>query len=215
MVRNLTPGAMSYYVSKKKEKILTKTLKEVTENDIEVILSKEMRPYFRDLKRKYKNELNTIFADNKVILQYPKDDPSKFIVMFGFEEFFESLSENIEFINIENKGTSPIRLDLPESIGKFKNLDTLVLDNMIKSIPESIGECKNLTFLNLTNNIELERLPKSMVNLTCLEFVSIEGSNPDIIIPDVLRKYMTIDEDFFLVEFPDNMKQHCKGITSI
>ena len=25
---------------------------------------------------------------------------------------------------------------------------------------------------------------------------------------------MTIDEDFFLVEFPDNMKQHCKGITS-
>ena len=26
---------------------------------------------------------------------------------------------------------------------------------------------------------------------------------------------MTIDEDFFLVEFPDNMKQHCKGITSL
>ena len=215
MVRNLTPGAMSYYVSKKKERILTKTLREVTENDIEVILSKEMRPYFRDLKRKYKNELNRTFEDNKVLLQYPKDDPSKFIVMFGFEEFFESLPENMEFINIENKGTSPIGLDLPESIGKFKNLDTLVLDNMIKSIPESIGECKNLTFLNLTNNIELERLPKSMVNLTCLEFVSIEGSNPDIIIPDVLRKYMTIDEDFFLVEFPDNMKQHCKGITSL
>jgi hypothetical protein len=51
--------------------------------------------------------------------------------------------------------------------------------------------------------------------LPCLEFVSIEGSNPDIIIPAVLREYTTIDEDFFLVEFPDNMKQHCKGITSI
>ena len=213
MVRGLKEGAMSYYVSKKKEKLLTKTLNQLSTSDIEVILSKEMRPYFRQLKRKYSQELNKSESIKFVQVEYPKDDASKYIALFGFDEFFESLSaEEVEFINIENKTSDVLSLDLPSSIIKFTKLKTLVIDGMIKSLPESIGDCTQLSFLNLNNNVNLDRLPDSIVKLTCLEFFSIQGSDPNMKIPEKLEEFMTPDEDFWFIHFPEEMKQHCNGI---
>jgi len=213
MVRGLKKGAMSYYVSKKKEKLLTKTLSQLSTSDIEVILSKEMRPYFRQLKRKYSQELNKSESIKFVQVEYPKDDASKYIALFGFDEFFDSLSaEEVEFINMENKTSETLSLDLPASISKFTKLKTLVIDGMIKSLPESIGDCTQLSFLNLNNNVNLDRLPDSIVKLTCLEFFSIQGSDPNMRIPPKLEEFMTPDEDFWFIHFPDDMKQHCNGI---
>jgi len=213
MVRGLKDGAMSYYVSKKKEKLLTKTLSQLSTSDIEVILSKEMRPYFRQLKRKYSQELNKTESLKFVQVEYPKDDASKYIALFGFDEFFESLSaEEVEFINMENKTSDVLNLDLPSSISKFTKLKTLVIDGMIKSLPESIGDCTQLSFLNLNNNVNLDRLPDSIVKLTCLEFFSIQGSDPNMKIPEKLEEFMTPDEDFWFIHFPEEMKQHCNGI---
>ena len=213
MVRGLKDGAMSYYVSKKKEKLLTKTLSQLSTSDIEVILSKEMRPYFRQLKRKYSQELNKTESLKFVQVEYPKDDASKYIALFGFDEFFESLSaEEVEFINMENKTSDVLNLDLPSSISKFTKLKTLVIDGMIKSLPESIGNCTQLSFLNLNNNVNLDRLPDSIVKLTCLEFFSIQGSDPNMKIPEKLEEFMTPDEDFWFIHFPEEMKQHCNGI---
>lgn len=212
MVKVLKDGAMSYYVSKKKEKLLTKTLSQLTSSDIETIKTKEMRPYFRQLKRKYSQELTSKDTGTFVQLEYPKDDASKYIALFGFEDYFDSIPDNVEFINMENKSNDIIAMDLPESIGKFTELTTLVIDNMVKSIPESIGNCRQLSFLNLTNNPELDKLPESISKLTCLEFFSIMGSNPNIKIPKKLEEYMTPDEDFWFIHFPEDMKQHCTGL---
>ena len=103
MVRGLKEGAMSYYVSKKKEKLLTKRLSELSENDMEVILSKEMRPYFRQLKRKYSEELETTFDPEFIPISYPHDNNAKFARMFGLETLFNLLPDNTEFLQIENK----------------------------------------------------------------------------------------------------------------
>ena len=193
--------------------MLTKTLNQLSTSDIEVILSKEMRPYFRQLKRKYSQELNKSESIKFVQVEYPKDDASKYIALFGFDEFFESLSaEEVEFINMENKTSDVLSLDLPSSISKFTKLKTLVIDGMIKSLPESIGDCTQLSFLNLNNNVNLDRLPDSIVKLTCLEFFSIQGSDPNMKIPEKLEEFMTPDEDFWFIHFPEEMKQHCNGI---
>jgi hypothetical protein len=212
MVKALKDGAMSYYISKKKEKLLTKTLNQLTTSDIEAIKSKEMRPYFRQLKRKYAEELSNKEMGTSIQLEYPKDDASKYIALFGFEEFFQSIPDNVEFFSMENKTNDVVAVNIPESIGRFTELKTLVIDGMIKSLPESIGNCIQLSFLNLQNNVELERLPESMVNLTCLEFFSLQGSNPNIKVPKKLEEYMTPDEDFWYIHFPEEMKQHCTGI---
>jgi hypothetical protein len=212
MVKKLQGSVLAYYISKKKEKLLTKTLRELSGSDIEVLRTREMKPYLKELRAKYGLELLSRNTEGFVQLEYPKDDASKYIALFGFGEYFDSLPIDVEFINMENKSNDTIALDLPESIGRFTELKTLVIDNMIKSLPESIGECKQLSFLNLTNNSQLDKLPESISKLTCLEFFSIMGAAPDIRIPEKLEEYMTPDEDFWLIHFPEDMKQHCTGM---
>lgn len=180
MVRALSPSGLSYYVSKKKEKLLQKTLKDLSENDIEVILSKDMKPYFKSLKSKYLSELNTNIDPSFVMLSYPNDTNAKFVRLFGMEEFFNILPEETTFLQIENKSKDRIIFDIPESIGRFRNMSTLVLENCVNKLPESIGDLNELLFLNLTNNQELKSLPKSITNLNCIEFMSVLGSELDM-----------------------------------
>lgn len=215
MVRGLKEGAMSYYVSKKKEKLLTKRLNELSENDMEVIMSKEMRPYFRQLKRKYSEELETSFDPSFIPISYPSDSNAKFARMFGLETLFDILPEDTEFLQIENKSKDNVILTIPDTIGKLRDLTTLVCDNIIRQLPESIGECRQMIFLNLTNNKELTTLPKSIAKLSCLDFISVMGSNINIEkLPKEILPYMEPTEDFFTVKFPDEMKKHCNSETN-
>jgi hypothetical protein len=147
-----------------------------------------------------------------VHLRYPTDTASKYVSLFGLEGYFESIPNDINVITMENGTNDATAMDLPVSIGRFTELTTLVIDNMIKSLPESIGNCNKLSFLNLSNNSQLDNLPESLSKLTCLEFFSIMGSDPNIRIPEKLEENMTMEEEFWYVHFPEDMKKHCTGI---
>jgi hypothetical protein len=177
MVRVLSPSGMSYYVSKKKEKLLQKSLKDLSENDMEVVLSKEMKPYLRSLKEKYRNELATDFKPNFVGINYPSDANAKYARMFGLEELFDLIPEDTRFLQIENKSKDKVILKIPASISKFQNVRTLVFENIIDELPAEIGELKRLSFLNLTNNEKLTTLPESITEIYCLDFISVLGSD--------------------------------------
>jgi hypothetical protein len=210
MVRKLSQSAMSYYISKKKEKLLTKSLKDLNENDMEVILSKEMRPYYKSLKNKFANELETGFDPSFVPIAYPNDTNAKFARLFGLNELFDLIPDNVLFLQIENKSKDDVILEIPSSIGKFTSLGTLVCDNIIRELPEEIGNCRQLAFLNLTNNKELTTLPASVGNLTCLDFVSVMGSNINTeTLPKDITQYMDVSDDFWEINFPAEMKRHC------
>jgi hypothetical protein len=222
MVKKLQGSVLSYYISKKKEKILNKLLGELTTTDIEVIKTKEMRPYMKQLKEKYGQELlkeidkdiesSREMGGTGVHLRYPTDTASKYVSLFGLEGYFESIPNDINVITMENGTNDATAMDLPVSIGRFTELTTLVIDNMIKSLPESIGNCNQLSFLNLSNNSQLDNLPESLSKLTCLEFFSIMGSDPNIRIPEKLEENMTMEGEFWYVHFPEDMKKHCTGI---
>lgn len=210
MVRVLSPSARTYYISKKKEKILQKSLSEINENDMEIIVSREMRPYYKSLRAKFVKELKTSFDPGFIQIVYPNDPNAKFARMFGLSEFFDLIPENTEFLQIENRSKDNIILDLPSTIGKLTNLQTFVCDNIIKELPEEIGNCTKLAFLNLTNNKELTTLPASIVKLTCLDFVSVMGSNIDIEkLPKEILKYMDVSDDFWEINFPPEMRKNC------
>ncbi len=208
MVRKLTPSAMAYYVSKKREKLLQKSLRDLSENDMEVIMSKEMRPYFRNLKAKYRGELESSFDPDYVTIQYPNDSNAKYIRMFGLEDLFEALPENVTFLQIENKSNDDIIFKIPESLGNFENLSTLVLDNIVDEIPESIGNCRKLTFLNLTNNRKLTTLPASVGTLACLDFISVINCAIDVeSLPKEITRYIDPVGEFWDINFPPEMRE--------
>jgi len=212
MVRVLSPSAMSYYVSKKKEKLLVKSLKELSENDMEVVLSKEMRPYLRQLRVKYEEELEGGFDPTQVKLEYPNDANSKFARMFGIERLFELLPEDMTFFQMENKSKDSIIINLPNTFTRFKDLEILVLENIVDKLPENIGELEQLSFVNITNCPRLTKVPQSLERCHCLEFLSFEGSGvkPGDL-PSGMTSYVTSEEDdIYEIAYPPEMKQHCK-----
>lgn len=212
MVRALTPSAMSYYLSKKKEKILQKNLGQLNENDMELILSREMRPYLKSLKAKFKKELDSNFSSELVQIVYPNDTNSKYARMFGLNELFDLIPKDTTMITIENKSNDSIILEIPKTIGTFRKLFTLSLDNVVREIPEEIGECVDLSFLNVTNCKELTTLPATLINCPCLSFISKGGSGLEIEnIPDELAQYLIPSDQLFLPDFPEHITNKCSA----
>jgi hypothetical protein len=139
-----------------------------------------------------------------VDVSYPDDAAGKFIGIYGFEEFFSSLPQTIKKLMVNNRSQEPIALDIPDSISRFKDLGYLMLQNCVKSLPESICQLTNLEFIGLPRNPQLVGLPACIADMAdeSLTFINIEGSNPDMKIPEVLASKMDEDEPgfYFLVD---------------
>jgi len=168
--------------------------------DKPVELVKLLNGKLSELKEIFKPEFAKgliVKGTNKVEINYPESSAGKFIALYGFDELFSSLPDTIESLNINNKSKESIALDVPESLGRFKNLENLMLNNLVKSIPNSIGELSKLDFLSLPNNKSLEKLPESISKLDSLSFINLRGSNPKVIIPQVVADRLTDEGDSF------------------
>jgi hypothetical protein len=212
MVKKLSPSAMSYYVSKKKEKLLQKSLRELSDNDIQVILSNEMKPYLKSLKEKFKKEVveNVKQKIDFVTVSWPNDINAKFVKLFELDEFFEILPKDIQYLQIDNTTNDGEIFEIPESLGEFTELQTLVFENSIKELPESIGKLTKLQFLNLTNNQQMTRIPDSLVNLVCITWISVMNTPIDVdtISPEI-KKYIDTSGAFWEINYPPEMRKGC------
>lgn len=126
-----------------------------------------------------------------VSVEYPRDSASKFIALYGFDEFFENLPDNLErldFVKSTNRyrndpDTSDMAVELPKSVGRFKNLNALHLEGILNKLPKEIGELKDLVFLSIPNNPNLDKLPEEVANLKNLQVINLKNS-PNVKIPD-------------------------------
>ena len=128
---------------------------------------------------------------NKVEINYPDSSAGKFVALYGFDELFESLPETIEHLLINNKSKENIALDVPESLGRFKSLQALLLQNIVKTLPESIGQLQNLNFLALPSNKQLVGLPETIADIPGLAFINLKDSNSNLEIPGRLKEKLS------------------------
>ena len=133
----------------------------------------------------------------KVEISYPNSSAAKYVALYGFDDLFVNLPADIETLNIINTSNSSIELDLPESIGRFKSLKALALQNMVKTLPKSLGEVKNLGFLSLPDNKNLVSLPEGLADLEFLSFINLARCNPNVQIPEKLKEKMVDQGDHF------------------
>jgi hypothetical protein len=137
----------------------------------------------------------------KVSVNYPGDSASKFIALYGFNEFFDTLPENIKRLEFTHKGGGQaFNLDLPERIGDFKQLSALHLVGCVSKIPDSICNLKELKFLSLPDNPNLQPLPACLAELPKLSIINIKNSKLDGTIPDALRQRAERDGNFFIFD---------------
>jgi hypothetical protein len=71
----------------------------------------------------------------KVNIQIPQGAAGKFIALYGAEEIFDNLPDNIVSMVIENR-VANTTIKIPPSISRFQSLETLMLDNIIDSLPD-------------------------------------------------------------------------------
>ena len=156
-----------------------------------------------ELKEEFKTEFAaglTSANKEKVEINYPQSAAGKFIVLYGFEELFESLPTNIKYLLINNTSNEKVAWDIPESLGKFTNVEALMLVKLVKSLPDSIGNMKNLQFLTLSDNESLKELPETLADLPNLSFVTIRNV-PNLVIPPRLAEKMVEEgQGFYYVQ---------------
>jgi hypothetical protein len=136
-----------------------------------------------ELKEYFKPEFAkgmTSSGGKKVEIEYPSSSAAKFIALYGFDEFFSSLPDDITNLLFNNKSNEKIALDVPPTLGRFKNLEALLLMNCVKSLPETIGELTKLSIISLPDNPNLTSLPDSILNLNNLMFLNLKGSKPNL-----------------------------------
>jgi hypothetical protein len=156
------------------------------------------------LKEFFKPEFMKGLSQNngeKVSVNYPGDSASKFIALYGFNEFFDTLPENIKRLEFTHKGGGQsFNLDLPERIGDFKQLSALHLVGCVSKIPDSICNLKELKFLSLPDNPNLQPLPACLAELPKLSIINIKNSKLDGTIPEALRQRAERDGNFFIFD---------------
>jgi hypothetical protein len=103
----------------------------------------------------------------------------KFIALYGLNDLIKSLPESLQTIQIQNRdGKDTINVELPEDIGKFKDLIHILTDRVTFSkLPESICTLPKLKFLAVMNNPDLKSVPVCILNLPNLMFLNLKGSD--------------------------------------
>lgn len=137
---------------------------------------------------------------SKVEINYPNGKESKYVAVYGFDKLFESLPEDIKYLLFQNQSNETIELEVPESLGRFTNLEALMFTKMIKSLPESIGNLKNLQFVTLSDNKALKTLPESMSGLPKLSFLTIRNMDHLVIPPKLSERLMEEGDGFYYVQ---------------
>ena len=161
-------------------------------NIIEMLQGKlsELRDFFKPEFAK------GLTMQNDKRLDINNDDSSaagKFIQIYGYKELFDTLPDDMTQIIINNQKNNNIAFDIPESIGRFDKLQTLLLGGIVKSVPDSICNLKDLLLLSLPNNPQLTTLPVCIKDLPMLGFLNINGSN--ITIPEELKDVLEQEGD--------------------
>jgi hypothetical protein len=167
-------------------------------NLVEFLKSNEpgLKEYFRP--EMMKSLLKKSAQGTKVSVNFPGDAPSKYIALYGFDDFFKGLPENIQRLEFVGKSGENLDLVLPDSIGDFKDLSALNFINCVKKVPNSICNLKKLKFLSLPSNPNLEMLPDCLADLPYLTVLNLKDINKDMstIVPPRLMKKIEEDDNF-------------------
>ena len=150
----------------------------------------ELKPFFKD---KFSSYLKKDFG-KQVQLRYPNDTMSKYIAIYGFDEFFEALPDTLERLDIEisnsrnrtDDNTPAFRL--PDDIVRFKQLEMLHIEGMLSELPDELGQLENLQFISIPNNPNLVHIPESLADLPSLEVLNIKNNNKMVIPHKIMER---------------------------
>lgn len=122
-------------------------------------------------------------------VEFPRSPAAKFIALYGFDEFFDTIPEGLIRMDISGPGTSAFKL--PKSIERLKKLTGLHIDGLVSEIPDTICQLKNLRYLSIPNNKSLKTLPLCLKDLPNLKLINFKGSD-NLKIPEEISSVIKV-----------------------
>ena len=120
----------------------------------------------------------TVGGEKLVIDSFSHGAIGKFIALYGLDDLIGSLPDTLKEFQIQNRDNkSDVLVKIPEEIGRFKDLNMILLDNCVDSIPNSVCTLPKLRFLALINNPKLKTIPECVADLPNLYFLNLKGSD--------------------------------------
>ena len=130
----------------------------------------------------------TVGGEKLVIDSFQHGAVGKFIALYGLDDLIGNLPTTLKEFQIQNRdGKNDININIPEEIGRFKDLNMILLDNCVDSIPDSICTLPKLRFLALLNNKNLTSIPECIVDLPNLYFLNLKGSD-NVQVPERIKE---------------------------
>ena len=124
-------------------------------------------------------------------VEFPRSPAAQFIALYGFDEFFESLPDNITKMDFSGGNSGSEGFPLPKTIGRLQNLEGLHIDGLISELPDEICNCKKLRYLSLPNNKNLKSIPECLKDLPNLKLVNFKGCD-NLKLPEDLKVKLRI-----------------------
>lgn len=168
---------LNYYANKKIEKIKQTTLDRLTDSDVALLNSPIFKKIKESLKERFAQGL-TVGDGTSLEISLGSGNVGKFVSLYGFDEIFESLRDDLESVVIKGSpnASTPI-IKVPRTITKFKNLNRIVLQfNVIDELPDFICELKNLEMIGVSDNPKLTSVPECIAFLPELEIVNLKNT---------------------------------------
>lgn len=187
MISSSEPEVLKYYITKKLDKIKDSRIDSLSKEEIDLLNTPMLKKLKEELKPKFISSI-TLGGDILVIESFNNGSIGKFVKLYGLETLFNSLPETLSDFQIQNKDRdNNVTITIPESIGRLKNLNMIMLDNCVKSIPDSVCTLPKLRFLSLINNPQLTSIPECIANLTKLAFLNVRGCD-NLDIPETIKQ---------------------------
>lgn len=121
---------------------------------------------------------------------------SNYVSIYGVEKIFDKLPQDIEEINISNHG-SGFLLNIPSSIRRLQNLETLILINCLDELPDYVCDLKSLAYLSVSENKKLKTIPSCFADknkMPNFEFLNVAGCDILILPPEIEEKGIQVAE---------------------
>jgi hypothetical protein len=160
-------------------------------NDHQQDLVQLLNGPMEELKMFFKPEFAkglTVGGEKLVIDSFQHGAVGKFIALYGLDDLIGNLPTTLKEFQIQNRdGKNDININIPEEIGRFKDLNMILLDNCVDSIPDSICTLPKLRFLALLNNKNLTSIPECIADLPNLYFLNLKGSD-NVQVPERIKE---------------------------
>lgn len=189
MINSSEPEVLKYYIGKRIDIIKDNSIDRLSKEDIALLKTPMLKKLKEELKPKFASSL-TSGGENLTIDSFETGAVGKFVSLYGLDDLFKSLPDTLKQFQILNRNTPGLIVQIPEDIGRFKQLNMILLDNCIDSIPDSVCTLPNLSFLALINNPQLTEIPKCIANLPKLSFLNLKGSE-NVEVPQEIRDKST------------------------